>query len=79
MPLQCHNPTRERHEIPEGDRRVSLVRIDWGKADLREGWEGEYRFCSFRCLAEWAAEKADQHDGRVLVEGEPTEPEEAAA
>jgi hypothetical protein len=68
--MLCNNPARERHEIIHGeDRMISLIRVDWGKNDLREDWEGEYRWCSFRCMADWAQEKASQHDGHVLVEG----------
>jgi hypothetical protein len=65
----CANPTSDRHDIGPDDRRISVVKVDWGKADLREKWAGEYVFCCFLCLADWAQQKAAQHDGVVLIEG----------
>jgi hypothetical protein len=67
MPVPCNNPSRERHDC--GDREISIepLAIKWG--DIRDDWQGDYSFCSFRCLADWAAEKAAQHDGHVLQEG----------
>lgn len=66
----CANPARDRHEIAKGDRRVDLVfALDWGDDDLRASHSKPLSFCAFQCLAEWAAEKAGQHDGHVLKEG----------
>lgn len=36
------------------------ISIDWG--DDRGVWDGLKTFCSLRCLAEWAAERADEHE-----------------
>lgn len=75
MTIVCHGPGRERHEIEESARRVDLrFSIDWGGDDVRESHSKPLTFCSFQCLADWAAEKTEQHDGHVLVEGEPEEP-----
>lgn len=67
----CCNPARDRHELVVGGRRIEItpVAVDWGADDLRESWSGALAFCSFACLAGWANDKADQHDGRVLKEG----------
>lgn len=57
-------------EHAPGDRWITFtLAVDWGAADLRAAWNGSYELCSFGCLAQWAAEKAAQHDGKVLVEG----------
>lgn len=71
MAVVCGNPLRDRHEIADGDRRVDIrpLAVNWGDGDLRADWEGNYFFCSFGCLSDWASEKASQHDGRVVVEG----------
>lgn len=67
----CHNPARAAHEIADGARTITIpaLTITWGKHDLRDDWTGAYTFCSFKCLADWATEKAAQHDGASLVEG----------
>lgn len=68
----CANPVTapEAHQIPDGARRVMVaVSVDWGTDDLREPWSGEYAFCSFGCLEEWATARAVDHDGRKVVEG----------
>lgn len=58
------------HDIPDGARKLELTfRIDWGAADLRGPHETPLTFCSFRCLADWAARQADHHDRHVLTEG----------
>lgn len=61
----------ERHEIPDGARCVEIrpMLVNWGDDDIRADWEGSYVFCSFGCLAEWAAAKAAEHDQHVLKEG----------
>ena len=65
----CANATQTKHELPgEGGRRVTLG-VEWGAADLRDNWEGDYVFCDFRCLAAKAVEWACEHDGHVLREG----------
>ena len=73
----CHNQQRHSASDPgvldAGGRRIEIptLIIRWGAGDLRDDWQGGgYRFCSFRCLAEWALAHAESHDGRVLVEGE---------
>lgn len=69
-PLLCNNPARDRHEIVDGDRKVTIsLGLTWGQRDLRDDWRGDYAFCSFGCLGEWAAERAAEHDHHVLVEG----------
>jgi hypothetical protein len=58
--------------VPGGRRiRIPQLTVEWGDRDLRDTWTGEYVFCSFACLAAWATEKALQHDGDTLVEGDP--------
>lgn len=47
--------------------------------DAREGWIsfkqphsfGTWDFCSYRCLAEWAARQAEKADEAITVSGEP--------
>lgn len=57
-------------ERAKGDRWITFtLAVDWGADDLREAWNGNYLFCSFKCLTQWASEKAAQHDGKVLTEG----------
>lgn len=70
MSVMCHNPVGDRHEIPDGDRKITLTAIVvWGANDLRDDWTGDYTFCSFACLADWATERASDHDGHELHEG----------
>lgn len=80
MAVSCQNPSRDKHEIPDGGRRLEIkpLTIDWGSSDLRDGWQGDYTFCSFACLSEWAAARAAEHDEHVLVDGEPPEGDEPA-
>lgn len=76
----CNAPVTapEAHEIKNGARNIHVtVSVDWGKEDLRHPWYGEYRFCSFGCLEEWATEQAVKHDGRVVTEGEKPEGDES--
>lgn len=66
----CQNPSRDRHAIATGSRKLSLVfTVDWGDDDLRATHEKPLTFCSFRCLAGWASAKADEHDGTVVADG----------
>jgi hypothetical protein len=66
----CQNPAGDRHEIAEGARKVTLTgTVVWGENDIRAEWTGDYVFCSFGCLAEWATQRAIDHDGVVLREG----------
>jgi hypothetical protein len=68
----CQNPERDRHEISEGARKIDVdLRVDWGADDQRSGHAKTVSFCSFACLAEWAAGRAAEHDAHVLVEGDP--------
>jgi hypothetical protein len=73
MAVACHHApggAPGSHEIADGDRLLSLsFGVDWGDADLRDSHEKPLTFCSFACLAGWASEKSEQHDGRTLVEG----------
>jgi hypothetical protein len=70
MSVVCQNPARPTHEIADGGRKITLTGVVvWGQADLRDDWTGDYVFCSFACLSEWAALRADDHDGVVLREG----------
>lgn len=74
----CNAPLTapEAHEIT--DRRIMLnVSVDWGTKDVRAPWSGEYQFCSFGCLEEWATDRAVDHDGRFVVEGEKPEGDES--
>ncbi len=66
--MTCMNPGCRR-PLEDGARIVSLVRVDWGADDLRDDWEGDYRFCSFQCLAVWASGRAAAHDTRVVKDG----------
>lgn len=69
MPAERCHCKRER---APGERWITFtLAVDWGADDLRASWNGEYSFHSFACLAQWAAEKAEQHDGHLLVEGAP--------
>lgn len=82
MSVTCQNPERPTHEIPDGGRKVTLSAVVvWGQQDLRDDWSGEYVFCSFACLSEWAATRAGDHDGVVLREGavEQLQPTEVSA
>lgn len=67
MSVVCQNPKRDRHECAERLISIEPLAVKWG--DIRDDWQGDYSFCSFQCLSEWASEKADQHDGHVLREG----------
>ena len=70
MSVLCQNPTRPKHQIADGDRKVTLTAIIvWGQDDERGDWTGDYVFCSFGCLADWAATRAGDHDGIVLRNG----------
>jgi hypothetical protein len=79
----CQNPERPPHEIADGARKITLTgMIVWGQEDLRADWTGDYVFCSFQCLSEWAATRAGDHDGVVLREGtevEQLQPAEVSA
>lgn len=72
--MVCHNSPHgagETHEIAEDGRRIDIkpLAVNWGNADLRVTWEGNYAFCSFKCLSDWAAGKAAEHDNHTLQEG----------
>lgn len=71
--MVCHNSPQgagDTHQIPDGARRLDLqFAVDWGDADLRDSHAKPLVFCSFKCLSEWAAAKAAEHDGHVLQEG----------
>jgi hypothetical protein len=59
-----------RHEIPAGARRLELrFDVDWGDDDIRGSHSKPLTFCSFGCLAGWAAERGVQHDGSTLKDG----------
>lgn len=64
-------PVTVPYDIPTGDRslRISPLAVNWGTDDLRDDWQGDYTFCSFKCLKEWADAKAADHDGRTVKEG----------
>lgn len=68
--MLCNGPKRERHEIPDGARKITLTTVvDWGADDLRADHGKDYVFCSFACVADWASARAEQHDNRVLGDG----------
>lgn len=70
MSVACQNPELPPHTIADGARKVTLSAIIvWGQDDLRDDWTGDYVFCSFACLSQWAATRAAVHDGVVLREG----------
>lgn len=70
MSVFCQNPADAKHEIADGDRKITLTGIVvWGEQDLRDDWTGDYVFCSFKCVSEWAATRAADHDGVVLRDG----------
>lgn len=70
MSVQCQNPARDPHQIDDGARKITLTAaVVWGQEDARGDWTGDYVFCSFGCLSEWAANRAADHDGVVLREG----------
>lgn len=59
-----------KREMPDGVRRIHFaVSVDWGMKDLRADWQGTYDFCSFKCVAEWAADRAAAHDAHVVTDG----------
>lgn len=61
-----------KREIGDGDRRIDVtVDVDWGTDDLRDPPPAKTTsFHSFDCLALWARDRAVQHDGVVVKEGE---------
>lgn len=67
-------------QIPKGDRAITVgVSVDWGDADERETQaEKLIVFHSFACIAQWATDRAEQHDDHVVTspaEGhEPSDP-----
>lgn len=68
--MRCNAPDCGR-EIAKGERHITLTAgIDWGANDLRKPWQGDYVFCSFGCLSDWASARAADHDGHVLKEGQ---------
>lgn len=70
MSVVCHNPSRDRHQISNGDRRLDITfTIDWGTTDLRDTNSKVLTFCSFECLSEWATDRAAAHDNTTLIEG----------
>ena len=70
MSVVCQNPELPTHEIADGARKVTLSAIVvWGQQDLRADWTGDYVFCSFACLSQWAGTRAADHDGVVLRDG----------
>lgn len=83
MSVLCQNPARDPHTIDDGARKITLTgTVVWGQDDLRGDWTGDYVFCSFACLSEWAALRATDHDGVVLREGtviEQLQPDQVAA
>lgn len=57
-------------QIPKGGRSVTVaLKINWGDEDLRDSSEKETVFCSFRCLQDWAGDRAIAHDGQFVQEG----------
>lgn len=55
-------------DIGPDDRSIHFdTEIRWGKTDARQPWTGSYDFGSFSCIARWAQDRADDHDGRVLT------------
>jgi hypothetical protein len=59
------------HKIEDGARRLELrFDVDWGDQDIRDSHSKPLTFCSFKCLAGWAADRAVQHDATTLKEGE---------
>ena len=73
MTVVCHHSSAgagDTHEIAAGARKLELrFLVDWGDDDIRASHEKPLTFCSFGCLAAWAAGKADQHDGHVVEDG----------
>ena len=61
-----------KQELADGARRITLtVELDWGADDLREPADAKrIDFCSFKCVEEWAHDRALAHDGVVVTEGE---------
>lgn len=69
--ILCAGPTRARHEISDQDRRLDVsVAINWGDLDEREESAKVSSFCSFKCLADWAANRGIAHDGRTVLKAE---------
>lgn len=54
---------------PDATRHELALRTKWARGDLRTQGEKRAVFCSFSCLASWAADRAAQHDGKLLVDG----------
>lgn len=51
----CHK------DLPDGQRTITIrLAVEWG--DERGIHEKDVSFCSFRCVSEWAAGRAEQHD-----------------
>jgi hypothetical protein len=56
-----------KREIADGARTITLqVTVDWGSEDERESVNKGYVFCSFKCVAEWASDRARDWDGVVV-------------
>lgn len=74
--MLCNAPVRaeDAHEIGDREIHISPLAVKWG--DIRDDWQGDYSFCSFKCLADWATEKSAQHDGHVLEHGSTPEGDE---
>lgn len=67
----CSGTRRARHEISDEDRRLDVsVLIYWGDLDEREESAKVSPFCSFQCLADWAADRGIAHDGRTVLKAE---------
>lgn len=73
MDVFCHYSSSgapDRHAIATGERRIELqFSVDWGADDLRDLHVKPLVFCSFKHLSAWAAERAEQHDGAVVKDG----------
>lgn len=75
----CQGTICGRDELKDGDRTIHFnAMIVWGADDLRAPWSGSYDFGSFACVAKWAGDRSDSHDGLVLADGVDPHPVEPA-
>lgn len=75
MRCYCHGMICGRTDLTDGARLLHLnAEVNWGAQDTRDPWTGSYDFGSFACVQQWAADRSEQHDGRVLTSGIDADP-----
>ena len=69
IPCYCQGSICGHSTLTVGTDRIVHVdsAIEWGVGDVRSPWSGSFDFGSFACIGAWAADRAQQHDGRILA------------